>query len=122
MRADVVILSAAKDLLSCLLVACVAVAPARAQGTIADAIHAAKPGDTIHVARGIHHEPTIIVDRPLTIIGDPGAVLDGANATHILRIEADDVTVRGLTFTNVSRGIDNAWPSLMGGHRCRLRV
>ena len=66
------------------------------------AIRDARPGDTIVVAAGTYREPTIVVDKPLTIIGRPGAVLDGSRATHIVRVEADDVTVRGLTFTNVS--------------------
>jgi nitrous oxidase accessory protein len=70
--------------------------------SIADAIRAARPGDTVVVAAGTYREATIVVDKPLTIIGRPGAVLDGDNATHILRIESDDVTVRGLTFRNVS--------------------
>ena len=70
--------------------------------SVADAVRAARPGDTVVVAAGIHREPTIVVDKPLTIIGQPGAVLDGANATHILRVEADDVTIRGLTFRNVT--------------------
>ena len=52
-------------------------------------------------ARRLHAKPTIVVDRPLTIIGEPGAVIDGSRATHTLRIEADDVTVRGLAFRNV---------------------
>lgn len=69
--------------------------------SVSDAVRVARPGDTIVVAAGIHREPTIVVDKPLTIIGQPGAVLDGSNATHILSIEADDVTVRGLTFQNV---------------------
>lgn len=72
------------------------------QRSIADAVRAARPGATVIVRAGTHREPTIVVDKPLTIIGEPGAVLDGANATHILRIEADDVTVRGLTFRNVA--------------------
>jgi nitrous oxidase accessory protein len=70
--------------------------------SLADAIRAARPGDTIVVA-GVHREPTIVVDKALTIIGLPGAVLDGANATHVLRVEADDVTVRGITFAHVTR-------------------
>jgi len=72
-----------------------------ASGPIAAAIHSAKPGDRIVIPRGTYREPTIIIDKPLTILGEPGAVLDGSNATHILRIEADDVTVRGLSFANV---------------------
>ena len=73
-----------------------------AQATIADAVRGARPGDTVTIAAGTHREPTIVVDKPLTIVGELGATLDGGRATHILRIESDDVTVRGLTFVNVS--------------------
>jgi nitrous oxidase accessory protein len=78
-----------------------ALSQAASAQTIGDAIRAAKPGDRIVIPRGVYRESTIVVNKPLTILGEPGAVLDGANATHILRIEADDVTVRGLSFTNV---------------------
>ena len=80
----------------------IAVFPDRAP-SIAEAIRSARPGDRIVIGRGLYRVPTIIVDRPLTLSGEPGAVLDGSVATHILRIEADDVTVRGLTFRNVTR-------------------
>jgi nitrous oxidase accessory protein len=70
--------------------------------SISAAIRSAKAGDRVVIARGVYREPTIVVDRALTIIGEPGTVIDGTRATHILRIEADDVTVRGLTFTSVA--------------------
>lgn len=69
--------------------------------TVAQAVQSAKANDRIVIARGTYREPTIIIDRPLTLLGEPGAVLDGGAATHILRVEGDDVTVRGLTFRNV---------------------
>src|SRR5688572_30753525 len=70
--------------------------------TIAQAAQTARAGDQIVIARGVYREPTIVIDRPLTLLGEPGATLDGGAATHILRVEADDVTVRGLTFRNVA--------------------
>jgi nitrous oxidase accessory protein len=76
------------------------VAPDR-RPTIADAVRQSRAGDRIVLRRGVYREATIVIDRPLTLTGDSGAVLDGALATHILRIEADDVTVRGLRFQNV---------------------
>lgn len=77
---------------------------ARANGApgIAQAIQQARPGDRVIVTAGVYREPTIVVDRPLTIVGEAGAVLDGSSATHILRVEADSVVVRGLTFRNVT--------------------
>jgi nitrous oxidase accessory protein len=68
----------------------------------ASAIAAARPGDTIWFGAGIHRGPTILLDKPLVVTGDPGAIIDGGGATHILRIEADDVVVAGLHFRNVS--------------------
>lgn len=73
----------------------------RAPG-VADAVRLAHPGDRISIARGVYRDTTVWVDKPLTIVGEPGAVLDGGAATHILRVEADDVTIRGLTFQNVT--------------------
>ena len=70
--------------------------------TIAEAVGAASAGDRVLIRRGVHRQPTIVVDRPLTLEGEPGSVLDGANATDIVRVAADDVTVRGLTLRNVS--------------------
>jgi nitrous oxidase accessory protein len=90
--------------------------------TIGEAVRLARPGDRISVARGVYVEPTIVIDRPLTITGDPGAVLDGGRATHILRIEADDVTVRGLAFRNVnaSHVEDRAAIRIGEVRRCRI--
>jgi nitrous oxidase accessory protein len=69
--------------------------------TVAAAIREARPGARIVVRPGLYREPTIIVDKPLTLAGDSGAVLDGEGARQILIVRADDVTVRGLTFRNV---------------------
>jgi nitrous oxidase accessory protein len=69
--------------------------------TVAAAIREASPGARIVVRPGRYHEPTIVVDKALTIAGDSGAILDGEGARQIMIIRADDVTVRGLTFRNV---------------------
>ena len=90
--------------------------------TIAEAVRLARPGDRISVARGVYTEPTIVIDRPLTITGDPGAVIDGGRATHLLRIEADDVTVRSLQFRNVSASHVEDRAAIRVGEvrRCRI--
>lgn len=70
--------------------------------SIAEAILQAGAGGTILVRRGVYREATVIVDRAVTILGEPGAVLDGARATDIVVVQADDVTIRGLEFRNVA--------------------
>lgn len=92
--------------------------------TIAEAIARARPGDRVLVRRGVYTEPTIVVDRALTLEGEQGggAILDGANATDIVRIAADDVTVRGLVLRNVvsSHVEDRAAVRVGAVRRCRV--
>ncbi|HET9984903.1 MAG TPA: nitrous oxide reductase family maturation protein NosD [Longimicrobiales bacterium] len=70
-------------------------------GSVTAAVRAAAAGDTIVVPAGVYREPTIVVGRPVTLVGRPGAVLDGEGKRAILLVRADDVTVRGLTLRNV---------------------
>lgn len=75
--------------------------PVRTTETIAAAIRSATSGATIRVASGVYRGPTLVIDRPLTLAGEPGAILDGGGDRPLLEIRADSVVVRGLTFRNV---------------------
>ena len=68
---------------------------------ITDALALVRTGGVVVVEPGLYREPTIIVDRPMSLIGRDGAVLDGEGARALLSIRADDVVVRGLSFRNV---------------------
>jgi nitrous oxidase accessory protein len=81
--------------------ASVVVSPTGAVRTIGEAIRIARPGARILVKAGVYREPTIVVTRPVTITGEPGAVLDGEEARQIMTVQADDVTIRGLEFRRV---------------------
>ena len=81
--------------------ASVVVSPTGAVRTIAEAIRIARPGARIVVQAGVYREPTIVVTRPVTVVGERGAVLDGENARQIMTVQADDVTIRGLEFRRV---------------------
>lgn len=69
----------------------------------------AAPGDTIHV-HGEVHEGTILVDKPVVLIGHDGAVIDGDEAGEVVLIKADDVTIEGFTIrgSKISNLEDNA--------------
>ncbi|MCE5233077.1 MAG: nitrous oxide reductase family maturation protein NosD [Mizugakiibacter sp.] len=69
-----------------------AAAPADA---LAQAIARAAPGATITVPTGVH-VVHLRLDKPLTLVGAPGAVLDGEDSGDVIRIAASDVVVRGL--------------------------
>ncbi len=102
--------------------AAVSVGPDEAFRTVAGAIAVATPGAVVTVRRGVYREPTITVDRPLTLVGEPGAVLDGEGARGLLILAADDVTIRGLTFRNtgISFQEDRAALLAQGIERCRI--
>ena len=77
------------------------VAPGGPLRTIAAAIARAPRGARISVRPGIYREPTIDVDRPVTIEGADGAILDGEGRRQIMTVTADSVTIRHLTFRDV---------------------
>ncbi|HSE28106.1 MAG TPA: nitrous oxide reductase family maturation protein NosD [Gemmatimonadales bacterium] len=91
-------------------------------GTIAEAVRRAPPGGRVVVPAGTWREPTITVDRPLEIVGQPGAVLDGGGHHGLLLVTADDVTVRGLTLRNTGLTFveDRAALKVTRGRRCVL--
>ncbi len=88
--------------------------------TIAAAVAAAPIGATVRVPAGVWREPTLQVTRPLTLVGDPGAVLDGEGIRELLVVQSPDVTVRGFTFRNTgySHREDRAALHLEGASDC----
>lgn len=70
---------------------------------ITDALAAAPDGATVVVRRGVYREPKLVVWRPVALVGEPGAVLDGTGAGHgLVHVRASGVTIRGLIFRNVA--------------------
>ncbi|HEU4631533.1 MAG TPA: nitrous oxide reductase family maturation protein NosD [Gemmatimonadaceae bacterium] len=73
--------------------------------TLAEGVRRAPAGGRVVVRPGTYREPTVVVRRPLTIVGEGWPTLDGERQRELLRIEADDVTVRGLRFAHVGRSM-----------------
>jgi len=74
--------------------------------SIQEAIDNAIDGDTIYISSGIYYE-NIIVDKPLTIIGDgaESTIIDGLGLDeHIFNIVSDNVEITGFTIMNCSIG------------------
>ncbi|MBY0492242.1 MAG: nitrous oxide reductase family maturation protein NosD [Gemmatimonadaceae bacterium] len=81
-----------------------------AMRTLTAAVAAAPRHATVRVEAGVYREPPIAIRTPLTLVGEPGAILDGQGQHEILGIGADSVTVRGLLFRNTgtSQATDRA--------------
>ncbi len=69
--------------------------------SIIEAIKIAKDFDTIIIKKGTYKEHNIVVDKPLTIIGENYPVIDGELKGEIITITSDNVTVDGLFIINV---------------------
>ena len=80
----------------------VIVSPSGTIRTLTQALQLAPPGARVVVKAGVYREPTIVVQHPVTIVGEPGAVLESDQGRLILTVQADDVTVRGLELRHVA--------------------
>lgn len=69
--------------------------------TLRDGVIQAKDFDTIVVKKGTYKEHDVIVDKPMTIIGENYPVIDGELKGEIITIISDNVTVDGLFIINV---------------------
>lgn len=64
-------------------------------GALQAALAAAAAGDVLRLLPGLHTGP-LIIDRPLTLQGDAGAIIDGGGQGRVITIDAPDVVVRGV--------------------------
>jgi nitrous oxidase accessory protein len=80
----------------------VVVSPSGPIRTLTQALQVAPSGARVVVKAGVYREPTIVVQQPVTIAGEPGAILESDQGRQILTVQADDVTVRGLELRHVA--------------------
>jgi len=78
--------------------------------SIAQAIAAAKRGDTIWIEKGIYYEKNLVINKPIVLKGIGQPILEGEKKYEIITIKADHVTIDGfiLRHTGVSSLIDFA--------------
>ena len=81
------------------------------------AVAAAQPGDIIHVPAGVYAAP-LIIDKPLTLIGEGMPTIQGDGTGDVVEINAADVTLRGFVVrgSGVSLDAENAGITVGGKH------
>lgn len=96
------------------LAAALAAAPARGAElragpggfpSIGEALRAASPGDDIRVAPGRYRE-TLVVDRPVRVVGEPGAVIDGGGRGDVITVAAPGASIEGMVITGSGRRLE----------------
>ncbi len=78
-------------------------------GTLKALLGRVAAGDTI-IINGTISEGSIVLDRPIALIGGKDAVIDGKGVGEVLEVVADDVTIHGITIrgSRISSIEDNA--------------
>jgi nitrous oxidase accessory protein len=91
--------------------------------TISAAIARAGRGDTLFIPSGHYVEATIVVDKPLFIIGENFPILDGQDKNEILEVKADSVTITGLKLIHAGHSdrTDMAALKIFNGHHVVIR-
>jgi len=67
------------------------------------AIAAAAPGDVLTLRAG-RYEGAVVISKPLTLIGEPGATIVGPGSGSVIGVTAPDVVIRNLTITGSGIG------------------
>jgi len=75
--------------------------PDSALATISQGIEAARSHDTLVVSTGTYSGDSLIIDIPLTLRGQPGALVRAAGKRGIFVVTAPNVTIRNLHMTGV---------------------
>lgn len=71
--------------------------------TLQAAYDQASPYDTLLIKEGVYEAIGFEISKPLTIIGETDAVLDGKGQSYILKILSDEVHVSNLRLINAGR-------------------
>ena len=69
--------------------------------SIKEGIAQAADFDTLLIKKGTYKEFNIIVDKPLTLLGENYPKIDGEDKGEIIRITANNVNIDGLFIINV---------------------
>ncbi|HEX6745886.1 MAG TPA: nitrous oxide reductase family maturation protein NosD [Longimicrobium sp.] len=99
------------------------VGPGAPFATPAAALAAARPGDTVRVARGTYRGALVISIPRLVLLGDEGAVIDGGRRGTAVAVRgADGVAIEGFVIRNSGRSLDTDDAAIKLFHSRRARI
>ena len=91
--------------------------------SIAEAVHAAAPGDVIAIERG-HYLARLVIDKPLTLRGVNRPTLSAGGEGDVIRVSAPDVIIDGLIIRDSGADLGNQDSGVYVGptaHRAKVR-
>lgn len=90
--------------------------------SVAEAVERAGRGDLVVIGEGTYVESKIVVDKPLTLRGETGAVLEARGGEQLITIVGDSVAIEGLRFRGISTSFvdDRSAVRVEGAAGCRI--
>lgn len=82
----------------------IVVYPSSKINTLQQGLGQAHPGDTLLIKRGRYRVIDLVINKPVTLIGEDFPVLDGENKDEVLIVKSDSVTIKGLYICNTYKG------------------
>jgi nitrous oxidase accessory protein len=86
---------------------------------LAAAVRDASPGSVLRVPSGTYLL-NLVIDKPISLLADGHVMVDGGGQGQVIRIEADDVLVRGLHVMNSGGQVQEGAGILVLGDNARL--
>ncbi len=80
---------------------------------LAAQVDAALPGAVVEVPAGLYPGP-LTLDKPVTLRGAPGAIIEGGGSGSVITVNAPDVTLEGLTVRNSGDSLDREDSAIVG--------
>lgn len=91
--------------------------------SIKNALENSSPNDTILIKSGFYKEGNIIINKPITFLGENYPVLSGENKYEILTITSPNVNIEGIKFINTGISFidDNAAVKVEKSYNCKIK-
>ncbi|NDK55796.1 nitrous oxide reductase family maturation protein NosD [Pontibacter fetidus] len=90
--------------------------------SVKQAVKKAKAGDTVLIQGGVYREHGIVIDKPLTVLGQNKPVIDGNYKGQIITVVADNVTIEGLTLKNIKTSYRQDDAAIRVVERSNIRI
>ncbi|PKL85366.1 MAG: nitrous oxide reductase family maturation protein NosD [Ignavibacteriae bacterium HGW-Ignavibacteriae-1] len=73
----------------------------KTKNSISEIISNSNSGDTILIKTGYYKSRKILIDKPITIIGESNTIIDAENTAELFIVKADNVSIIGLNLKNI---------------------
>lgn len=90
----------------------IVVGPGQEVRTVKQALEQAAPGDTVRVKPGLYREHSLLVTKPLVILGERFPVFDAQRQGELFTVKSNGVTIRGLELRNTGSTSTIDWAAV----------